>query len=69
MNKLAQIKLLKQIKEIRKSTESCEQFLTAYQNSEIENPDNVVAAEFKTVIQHQKNMVRFFGILEQQINK
>lgn len=67
MNKLMQIKLKTQLKEIRKSTESCESFLSAYKDSQITDKD--VAAEFEKVVQHQKNMVKFFGLLEQNLSK
>jgi len=68
MNKLVQIKLKKQIGEMRKSTESCAEFLTAFTNN-LDFPNGVVAAELNKVLQHQKNMVKFFGILEDQIAK
>lgn len=67
MNKLIQIKAKAQLKEIRKSTESCVSFLSAYRDSQI--PESDVVAEFEKVIQHQKNMIKFFGLLEQNLSK
>lgn len=70
MNKLEQIKLKKNIALMKESTEQCAAFLKSYVDSVngdfAQMPDDVVR-QFNNVIKHQKNMVKFFGIMEQKL--
>ncbi|WP_348623375.1 hypothetical protein ABFT51_20805 [Paenibacillus peoriae] len=69
MNKLMKINFALQLKEIKKSTQSCEAFLKVYFENLPEDQAAVVGDDFKRVIQHQKNMNQLFGVLEQQLQK
>lgn len=66
MNKLQKIKVKGQLKLIKDSTEDCAFFLNSLlEHLEIENPD--IKANLLNVIKHQRNMIKFFGMLEQQL--
>lgn len=67
MNKLEKMKLNYQMKAMRESTEQCADLLRHIQ-SELQLSEEV-KIELSKVIMHQKNMVKFFGILEQQLKK
>lgn len=68
MNKLQKIKLTKNIKLMKQSTNECVEVLEAFRDS-YTLPNSDISQQLNNVIKHQQNMVRFFGILENEVNK
>ncbi|MNW41487.1 hypothetical protein D3C74_186250 [compost metagenome] len=68
MNKLKQIKLKQQLKQIKKTTNECAEFLNVLKDS-LDHQNGVVANELDKVIKHQNNLIHFFGIMENELSK
>ncbi|WP_103110839.1 hypothetical protein [Brevibacillus reuszeri] len=67
MNKIAKIKLMNQMSKMNESTEQCVQLLQHIEKHlETELPEEV-KQQYAQVIQHNKNVSKFFGIMQQQL--
>lgn len=67
MNKLQAVKMKQNIRKMKESSSQCVQFLAVLQDRILALDDPKLSESLSNVVQHEKNMVKFFGILEQQL--
>ncbi|OBZ15204.1 hypothetical protein A8L34_29540 [Bacillus sp. FJAT-27264] len=67
MNKIAQIKLVQNLKGMKTASEQSGELLK-YIEQEISMTDELREA-FSNVVKHNNNMIRFLGVLQDQLQK
>lgn len=67
MDKLAKLKMKKNVEGMKNASVECGELLNYIEKEVLLTKE--MRAAFNNVIQHNRNMIKFFGILEQQLQK